>query len=504
MSEKEKNTAEETVENMNKKMKNKKSGKSLESRRKATNANYIMAVTAIAVVFVILINLITNSLSSDITQIDLSRKDIFTLTDTSVNYLKNLDQDVTIITLAETGQEYADLQRLLQDYKAHSDKITLETKDPAKNPDVVSMYNANLSQGSLVVVCGEKYKTIDLTDMVLTQSVDEDSEYQYLTYDMEGQITNAIDYVTSDKQVKAYVLTGSGKVALGVIESDIEKQNIDVEDLNIEDEGGIPEDANLLILNSITRDITEVELNAIMGYLDQGGTMFIAEEYQTIKTGTALPNYDTLLARYGMSVEHVTVLEQNNSYYYTSDSGNYNFMVMPVLRTHEITQEFIDQGAELMLIASDKIDIEEKDNVTVVPLLESSGTAYYKSKADSTYAKLNTDPSGTYTYVAAATEDLEDGSQSKIIYSAAFSLLDRAYVDGISETLAETNTLFTVNSMKWLTGQEDTVYVDSKSKSYNRLVYLNDVNVKIGYITIILPAAILLIGGIIWYRRRKK
>lgn len=45
--------------------------------------------------------------------------------------------------------------------------------------------------------------------------------------------------------------------------------------------------------------------------------------------------------------------------------------------------------------------------------------------------------------------------------------------------------------MKWITGQEDTVYVDKKSKSYNRLVYVHDVDVKIGYLTVGIPAAIL-------------
>lgn len=485
--------------------KQKKSGRSLENIRKASNANYMMAMTALAVVFVIVLNLIVNSVSGNITQIDLSRKNIFTLTDTSIEYLKTLDQDVTIITLAETGSEYADLQRLLQDYKAHSKHIKLETKDPAKSPDIVSKYHANLTQGSIVVVCGDRYKTIDLTDMILTTSVDENNEdYVYYTYDMEGQITNAIDYVVSDKEIKAYVLTGSGKSALGTIEKDIEKQNIVVEELNIDDEGGIPEDADLLILNSVTKDITSTEYEAITEFLNQGGSMFIAEEYLTIKTGTKLENYDTLLERYGMSVEHVTVLEQNGSYYYTSDDGDYNFMVKPVLRKHEITENLINIDAELLLILPDKIDLEEKENVETVALLESSGTAYYKSKSDSVYSKFNTDPSGTFTYVAAATETMEDGIQSKFIYSAAASLLNRESTEAINETLAKSNSQFTVSCMKWLTGQEDTVYVDTKSKSYNRLVYVHDADVKIGYLTVGIPAVVLLIGGVIWYKRRKK
>lgn len=498
-----------------KEKKAKKKARSQASMRKASNANYMAGVTVLAVVFVIIINLISNALSTNITQIDLSRKDIFTLTDTSVNYLKNLDQDITIITLASSGSEYADLQRLLNDYAAHSSHIKLETKDPAKSPDIVSKYNANMTQGSIVVVCGDRYKAIDLTDMVISTSVDSEdtsssssssssSGYVYYQYDMEGQITNAIDYVTSEKTMKAYVLTGSGKSVLGTVESDIQKQNIDVEDLNLENEGAIPEDADFLIINSMTGDFTDKEYRCISDYLDNGGSLFIAEEYKMVKTDAVLPNFDAILERYGLSVNHVTVLEQNNAYYYTSDNGDYNFMVKPVLRSHEITQDLIDAGASLLLIASDKVDIEEKDGVTVVPLLESSGTAYYKSKSDSSYAKLNTDPSGTYTYAVAATQALDDGKESKLVYSGSYSVLAREGVANINDTLAEANTKFVINSMKWITGQEDTVYVDKKSKSYNRLVYVHDVDVKIGYLTVGIPAAILIVGGIIWYRRRKK
>lgn len=488
-------------EEKNKKEKTKKNAG--ESIKKASNANYMAVMTALAVVFVVVINLIVNALGSNLTQVDLSRQDIFTLTDVSIEYLKKLDKDVTIITLAESGQEYADLERILKDYEAHSSHIKLEKRDPAKSPDIVSKYNANLTQGSIVVVCGEKYRAIDLTDMLIQSTIDSNSSYVYYQYDMEGLITNAIGYVTSDIDVRAYVLTGSGKSSIGTIEKDIEKQGIRVDEINLEDEGKVPEDANLLIMHMPVKDLTDKEYECIVEYLDNGGSMFITEEALTIKTGTVLPNYDALLERYGMSVEHVTVLEQNSSYYYTGDTS-YNFYVKPVLRDHEITEEYKKAGVELLLITPDKLDIEEKENVKVVPLLESSGTAYYKSKEDGSMAKLNTDPSGTFTYMAAAVETMENGKESKLIYSTSYSLLARADVERINDTLAAANTKFVIDCMKWITGQEDTVYVDKKSKSYNRLVYMHDVDIKLGYLTLGVPAAILLTGGIVWYKRRKK
>ena len=232
---------------------------SREGMRRTSNANYMAIMTALAVAFVVVINLIVNALGSNFTQIDLSRQDIFTLTDVSIEYLKNLEEDITIITLAEPGQEYADLERLLQDYEAHSSHIKLEKRDPAKSPDIVSKYNANLTQGSIVVVCGEKYRAIDLTDMLIQSTIDSNSSYVYYQYDMEGLITNAIEYVTSDVDIKAYVLTGSGKSSLGVIETDIEKQGIRVDEVNLEDEGRVPDVGDLFFLHLLVMDGTVLE-----------------------------------------------------------------------------------------------------------------------------------------------------------------------------------------------------------------------------------------------------
>ncbi len=476
--------------------------------KSASNANYMMLMTALAIAIVVIVNLICNSLNIKYTMFDLSRKDIFTLTDTTKEYLKSLEDDITIITLTNANAKTdGDLQKLLKVYESENSHISLMTVDSAKRNDIVTKYVSDVqspSNNSVVVVCGDKFKFIDYKDMVEAVEIDNSSSYQYIEYDMEGEITRAIDYVTSDQSTKAYVLTGGGKSGLGLTEYAIEKQNIDVEELDIRDEGEIPEDADLVIISCVTKDLSDNEFEQLNAYMDRSGTLFIAEEYESLKTGAKLENYDALLERYGMSVEHVTVLEQSSSYYYTSDTGGFPFQVKPVLRKHDITNQFIEKDRDFLLIMSDKIDIKEKKNVEVIPLMESSGTAYYKSKSDGSMAKQNTDPSGTYTYVAAAIETLESGAQSKLIYSAAFNLLNREYTDAINDTLANNNASFVVESMKWLTGQEDTVYVDSKSKSYNRLIYVKDVEKKIGYLTVGIPVAVLLFGGVVWYRRRKK
>ena len=69
----------------------------LEKRRKMTSANYTMGMTALVLAFAVIINLIVSSLSTQYRQIDLTRGDIFTLTDETTEFLDELDMTCTYI-----------------------------------------------------------------------------------------------------------------------------------------------------------------------------------------------------------------------------------------------------------------------------------------------------------------------------------------------------------------------------------------------------------------------
>ena len=64
---------------------------------------YSAAVTALVLVLVILLNLIVRAIPSRYTEWDLSEAGLYTLSDNSIEVVKNLTQDVKIYYLAETG-----------------------------------------------------------------------------------------------------------------------------------------------------------------------------------------------------------------------------------------------------------------------------------------------------------------------------------------------------------------------------------------------------------------
>ena len=94
--------------------------KSEAARKIFRSGVYSAAVTALVLVLVILLNLIVRAIPSRYTEWDLSEAGLYTLSDNSIEVVKNLTQDVKIYYLAETGNEDVILSKLLDHYAAES------------------------------------------------------------------------------------------------------------------------------------------------------------------------------------------------------------------------------------------------------------------------------------------------------------------------------------------------------------------------------------------------
>ena len=67
--------------------------------------------------------------------------------------LKDLDKDVTIYQIAQSGSEDENITNLLKKYEDESKHIKVEQKDPVVNPKFITEYTSDdLSANSLIVV----------------------------------------------------------------------------------------------------------------------------------------------------------------------------------------------------------------------------------------------------------------------------------------------------------------------------------------------------------------
>ncbi len=479
---------------------NKKATNSLANGRKIAGANYTVLMIAVALVIVVVINILISSLSPDIREFDLSKESIFTLTDETKEYLETVDKDVTVYIVARPGNTNNDLVRLLELYEDECSHINVKMMDHTTNPDFLNTRGISISEGSIVVEYGDKCKAVELTEMIIT-SKDSSTGSTYQIYDMEGQITSAINYVLADNVPKAYMISGTGRAALDdKYITEIKKQNIDVTKLSISETSKIPEDAAILILNQPAKDLTEVEYNEIYDFMEKGGSLLVYQ-YQATKGDFYMPYLQELFSHYGIEMTDGLVVEKNSNYIY--DIKKLNFR--PIMVEHEITKSLMED--EIKLAAAWPYSIQINDvpkSVTVSPLLTSTSSAYYKSRQDTTLEQLATDDVGTFNYAVAVTDDISDLVQSRMVFISAYSFADTTVIDS-SETMVKNDEAFVISSMKWLANQDLTISVPMKTKSFANIIYTEQARNRILYtIVLAIPVVVLGYGSFVWYKRRKR
>lgn len=190
-----------------------------------------------------------------------------------------------------------------------SDHLTYTYIDPVATPSALETYNT--SANSIVVRCQETGKQTIVycagfqgyTDAIVSYDPTAYTQYQTLqelSFDGEGQLTAAVNYVVSEVNKTIYTLTGHGESDLGdTLTSMVEKASLALaeEPLNLLMTGSIPEDCDLLIINAPTADLVQDELELLLDYLAQGGRLML------IIDTSDLEHFNILTQTYGLAVQ---------------------------------------------------------------------------------------------------------------------------------------------------------------------------------------------------------
>lgn len=107
-----------------------------------------------------------------------------------------------------------------------------------------------------------KEKVVSFSDIIVTDM----SSYYYTgsasetKFDGEGQLSSAVNYVTSDVVRKIYQTSGHGETTLSsTIQDLMDKNNYTLEGLNTVMNPEIPDDCELLLMYAPTSDLTADE-----------------------------------------------------------------------------------------------------------------------------------------------------------------------------------------------------------------------------------------------------
>lgn len=461
---------------------------------------YSFAMTAVVIAIAIVVNLFVRALPEKYTNIDMSATQIFSIGEVTEEVLAGLEKQVTVYIVAESGTVEDRIDRFVNIYGSESDKITVSYMDPVLHPSFVK--DNGLTANSVYVVCEEtgKSRSIAFDDILIYDEYTYyyQGQYYYTDFDGEGLLTSAISYVTSEEGKTVYVTEGHGESALSSSASDmLAKSNWDIASVNLLMDGGIPEDCKQLFINAPTSDFADDELEMIQEYLQKGGNVVLVLGYSS----NDRKNIKALMEEYGLSLENGYVADTKVYY------NDYYQIFAQIDTSTEIGSNL---GADSMILLRQATGMTEtepaRDSITVEAFMKTSEGGLLVSENDSV--------EGTYILGASAKElisekedgedsDSEEDTDSDAVYSALTVITaDQMCSDSIVQRYTNINNLDVLVEAVNYNSEMENVSIPIKSLDVPSNTITDGLVWSILYIAVI-PVGALIIGFVIWLRRRK-
>ena len=470
---------------------------------------YSILLSVIVIAAVVVLNLLVARLPADLTKPETAGIKLYDFDEQTRRVAESVDESVTVYVWSAKADADETIAEFLTRYAALNSKITVKYMDPALYPTFPDRYveeGEELVSNSLVIESAKRFRVIPINDIYTYSMSTEELQYYYYMYgtlpspdvfDAENAITTAMDYVTTNVLPKVYQLTGHGETSLGSkLLSQLDAENFDVSDLALLTEEAVPFDCDLLVIGAPTQDLSDEELEMILTYIENGGDVLLFTQYTVV----GLDNFNTLCAAYGMRAEEGLVCE-------TAQAINYPYYLIANIELHTITDPLLNAGSYVITPLAHGIrELEaHRDTVKVAPLLRTTDDSYIKSlefltnpDADATWEPTDADAKGPFLIAATASETI-DGRTGSLTWISAAALM----TDDIVSVYG--NLDFVMNTIGNFCDKESTISVRSVSLGIEPLV-VSESEANFWSITMMIgvPVVTVLIGFVLWLKRRKR
>ena len=467
----------------------------------------ILLITIIITIF-IAINVLMQKM--ELTPIDFSQDKLFTLSKESKERVKNIEKDVNIYFIGYSeDNNYLDLAK---QYKKANEKIKVETVDISSRPDLASKYDIPSGSQGIIVECGQKSKVLSDSDLVT---------YDMTTYETidiaEEKLTSSIVSVTSDIIPKIYFLEGYSDFS---IENNMQYLNAfmqneinEVNTLNILSVGKIPDDCDTLVILTPSKDFDDIATNAILDYINLGKNILWLNAAQT--RSMDLPNVNKILSLYGVNPFEIGIIRETDDGKMAMGSQD---IIMPEVQYSSVLKD-VSSGTGAIFINATKININEDKleelKVEKTDLITTSKNSYFRNNFNIQKDGITeNDKKGEFLVGVLLEKTIQDADEendkkaikSKLIiygenyFSSDAQIIPNSYYTAIQ--LAQ-NKDVVLNSIAYLVDRPEDIVA---RKSTGQVTYTaTEKQDKIIRITIFsVPAIIILIGIIVWIKRKNK
>ncbi len=475
---------------------------------------------------------------------DLTASGKYTLSSKTKKILKNLEQPIFVTTLLVQNRDYrfyGQILDILEEYKYVSGKITVNELNPltdrtkiAELAEKLKMDLEQLQLNSIIFACGDKSKHVQQSEVI-------ERKFPF-KFKGEEIFTSAILNVTQEKQTTVYYVKGHGerdladfeRAGLGNLANSIKRANYNVIPLDLLKKKQVPENCDILFIAGPTKSFSTEETNYIRNYL--GTSARLLNEKGELKEGKLLlmlepalgankpSGLKALLGEYGIVVrDDAVVYNKVNMPLFGMQTVVEIYISDDKYLEHEITKDIkklttVFYGSCVLSIApltdtmafSAKAIVQAPDQSWGETEITGKKRPKYDEDAD-IYAPIT---------LAIAAELREPEVNANEAFTApphatkAFAGIgkkgSRIVVFGDTDFAANAfsdnpgNQDLVLNAISWLARREKELGISAKAPDIRRTV------IKPGQLTVItwlsiagLPSIGILIGGFVWWRRRR-
>jgi ABC-type uncharacterized transport system involved in gliding motility auxiliary subunit len=421
---------------------------------------------------------------------DLTETGEFTLSPETIDTIESLPNPVTIYGFYSPNFSSDQAEALLDQYKFHGDgRISYQFINPFDDPLFAEKYNVT-RDGTLVLVSGEVQEQLNLVT--------------------EREITSSLVRIISPGERKVYFLTGHGEYdpeafgedSYSQVKSTLESKNYLVEKLNLAAEKVVPVYTSAVIIAGPVNPVPQLEVDMLQDYIESGGALLILQEPTPLMDlGNSVDPLAAYLAdEWGIRFGDDMVVDLDSSQPLAPFADRYS--------DHLITEKM--QGITTVYPTARSVTADS--SVTAARLLDLVLTSPRSWAETDLETLVDQSAQGETPEV-----QLDEGTEMMGPISLALTMEDsstsaRMVVFGDSDFAADINYFqygngdMFVNSVDWLTRQDELINLTPKAEIQRLMIPPGKYTLNIIFFgsVVLLPAAILITGAAVWFKRRSR
>lgn len=528
-----------------KKEKKTKDGKKFNAK-KLKHGTMATVFTCVFVALLVLVNVVTTMLFDryPIT-IDLTTNKIYSVSNDTEDYVKkvNVDVQVTIFADENTYTNYSSYNKqaveLLKNYCKLNHHITYRFIDIDSHPEIVKEYSDTISQFDMIFETKTKVdgkeisRTRKLGMLDLLTFTDEFEEklsqsgysidtlaqqaggdLSFLSYygsyvessNAEQAFTSALMTVTDPNPVYVTILTGRSELTqLTYFQTLLTANGYNVNTVDITSED-IPADTDVVVIPAPKTDYLAEDITKVSDFLNNDGNLGKQLLYIASYGQEDTPNLDEFLSEYGLSVGKGVICESDSGKYYNSPCVTVASTV-----SDNFTQDVSTKNPAILSALCRPVNtlFDEQDMVSTDAYLKSSDSAYTANvEISQTTGQVNIGDAlvkGQQNYMAVGSK-AKFTDDNKTLYSSVIAVGSEGMLsDTYLQYSQYQNSEYFISVINGLTGKTAGITITPKTITGNVFDITQQQKTVLKWTFCLgVPVVVLIVGIVIWARRKNK